>query len=78
MPVIFNFKFDLLINEIDKRLFSSLQTVELVIPYEKGGDLSFICENGKVEKMDYLNEGTYVKVEVDNKLLNRVEKYIKN
>ena len=64
-----------LIDEIKKAVFGDFIITELMIPYENGSISSYLCEKCKVLEMDYRNEGTYFKVELEVPDYNRLEKW---
>ena len=52
---------DSLAEAVKKALFSDMVSASLLIPYDKGGIVSYLCENGQIESMDYSQEGTLLK-----------------
>lgn len=66
---------DLLIEEIEKNIFSDRVNGEFLIPYNRGDVLSFICEKAIVNFMEHGAEGTIVKAEIAETDYNRVKKY---
>lgn len=54
--------FDLLTEEIKKRLFADQLLVSLLIPYDQGGLSSYLCQKAKPEKMEYRDNGTYFEI----------------
>ena len=52
---------DSLAEAVKKALFSDMVSAALFIPYDKGGIVSYLCENGQIESMDYKEEGTLLK-----------------
>jgi GTP-binding protein HflX len=67
---------DTLIEMIKKKVFSDLITANMLIPYTEGSILSNICEKHTVIETEYLEEGTMIKVEIDDKDYNRYIKYV--
>ena len=49
---------DSLAEAVKKALFADMVSASLLIPYDKGGIVSYLCENGQIESMDYKPEGT--------------------
>lgn len=49
---------DGLIDAVRSALFGGMVKASLLIPYDKGNIVSYLCENGQVDKMDYKPEGT--------------------
>ena len=43
---------DSLAEAVKKALFSDMVNASLLIPYDKGGIVSYLCENGQIESMD--------------------------
>lgn len=63
------------VEAVEESLNALLTPIELVIPYSNGQDLSIIHEQGVVETIDYLPEGTYVLGRVPPAVANRLQKY---
>lgn len=51
---------DKLIDAINTKLFGSMVSAALLIPYNKGNIVSYLCENAQVDSMDYEAEGTLI------------------
>ncbi|MBQ3466547.1 MAG: GTPase HflX [Firmicutes bacterium] len=49
---------DALADAIRKAIFSDMVSVSLLIPYDKGSIVSYLCENGQIDSMDYKENGT--------------------
>ena len=47
-----------LADAIRKAIFSDMVGASLLIPYDKGSIVSYLCENGQVDSMDYKENGT--------------------
>lgn len=47
-----------LVRAIQNALFDGLVKAALLIPYDKGSIVSYLCENGQVDQIDYKPEGT--------------------
>ncbi len=64
-----------LLSEIEKCL--ALQTVELelLIPFNRGGDLNFIRTNGKILSEEFTPEGTKIKVILSTSLAENFKKF---
>ena len=52
---------DDLAGALRKALFADMVEASLLIPYDKGGIVSYLCENGQVDAIDYRPEGTLLK-----------------
>ncbi len=65
-----------LIQIISDRLFSDMKVVELSIPYGRGDLVSFVLGKAKPEKVEYREDCTYIKVELDGADRGRLSEYI--
>ena len=63
------------VEAVEDALNSMLTSIELVIPYSNGQDLSVIHEQGVVETIEYQEKGTYVLGRVPQATANRFQKY---
>lgn len=54
-----------LLEEIQRLLFADRKYAELLLPYERGDVISYLCEKADVQNIQYLEEGTLVKVNLD-------------
>ena len=54
-----------LLEEVQRLLFADRKYAELLLPYDKGDIISYLCEKAEVKGMEYLEEGTLVKVNLD-------------
>jgi len=68
--------FDQLIQMIKDRLYSDLETVELLIPYDRGDLVSFVMEKAVPDLTDYRENGTYMKVQLGSADRGRLAAYI--
>ena len=66
---------DQLMDKIRQSIFSDRVTAELLIPYSRGEVSSYLCEKAVVMEMDYREDGTYFKVELNQADYNRLKKY---
>jgi len=64
-----------LMEMIKERIFASSVTAELLIPYSRGDISSYLCEKAVVHEMDYREDGTYFRVELNEADYNRLKKY---
>lgn len=69
--------FDQLLEHIKKHVFNSMVRATFLVPYSDGKTTSYLCENYKVERMDYLEEGTLIELEVQEKDYNRLSQYLR-
>jgi GTP-binding protein HflX len=58
-----------------KALQGLLKDIEVVIPYSKGEDVNAINEVGVVDKVDYRENGTYIRGKVPPALFNSLAKW---
>lgn len=68
--------FDVLFNEIKKRIFSDVEVVELLIPYDRGDAVSAIMQVAKPSVTEYRENGTYLKVELNSETRGRWQSFI--
>lgn len=54
-----------LLEEVQRLLFTDRKYAELLLPYERGDVISYLCEKADVQNIQYLEEGTLVKVNLD-------------
>lgn len=66
---------DGLLKLVKSKIFDDLIKVNLLIPYEKGSLANFLCENAKVNSMDYVENGIAMDVEIKEKDLLKVKEY---
>ena len=66
---------DRLANAVKKALFADMIKAELLIPYDKGNIVSYLCENGQIDGMDYKQEGTLLKGSFKEADFNRYKQY---
>lgn len=69
------YNMDILIDMIKSRIFAGNIVGELLIPYDRGDIVSYVCEKGSVSNMEYKENGTLIKVELSEADYNRVKKY---
>ncbi len=65
----------LLKEKIGKKLFESKIDVKLLIPYDRGDIVSYLCDKCKVEQMDYEENGTVVTASLEIDDYRRLSKY---
>lgn len=49
---------DTLVEKIKTSIFGNMIDSALLIPYDKGNIVSYLCDNAKIDKMDYKENGT--------------------
>lgn len=65
----------LLKEKIGKKLFESKIDIKLLIPYDRGDIVSYLCDKCKVEQMDYEENGTVVTASLEIDDYRRLSKY---
>ncbi|MPQ43019.1 GTPase HflX [Clostridium tarantellae] len=66
---------DLLLKEISIELPYTLETKEYLIPYTNQQTVAFLHRNGKVLEEEYREDGTYIKADVDEEILNKCKEF---
>lgn len=66
---------DKILKLIAKELPYTLKTIEYLIPYSNQQTVAFLHRNAKVLEEDYRDEGTYVKADVDDEVLNKCKEF---
>lgn len=72
------FNMDLLINVIKEKIKKTTYIRELLIPYSDGKQLNFLLENATIFTKQYTDNGTLIKVELDEYLFKLYKHYEKN
>lgn len=65
------------IDFISKELYKGFEEIELLIPYTEGDLVAYLNENTNIIHQDYSNEGTLIKVELDQTQKAQYFNYIK-
>lgn len=65
-----------LVDEIKNAIFTGHKRVQLILPYEKGAIVSDLMERCTVYKSEYLAEGTWMDVDLEEKDLSRYIMYL--
>lgn len=60
---------------IRNALFGGMVKASLLIPYDKGNIVSYLCENGQIDNMDYKPEGTLLTGSFKEEDLGRYREY---
>lgn len=68
---------DVLLNEIIGLLPDNYGTYELLIPYSDQKSVNMIHESGNVIEEEYREDGTFMKAQIPDSLISRIENYIK-
>ena len=64
-----------LADAVKRALFADMIKAEMLIPYDKGGIVSYLCENGQIDGMDYREEGTLLRGSFKEADYNRYKQY---
>lgn len=64
-----------LTDAIRNALFGGMVKASLLIPYDKGNIVSYLCENGQIDNMDYKPEGTLLTGSFKEEDLGRYREY---
>lgn len=71
-----NINLDLLLEEVTSQLPYTLKKAEYVIPYSEQSLVSYLHRNAKVEKEEYLEEGTSITAMVDDEVYNKCMEFM--
>ncbi|MBK5253660.1 MAG: GTPase HflX [Peptostreptococcaceae bacterium] len=66
---------DLLKEKIGDQLFNNKIDVKLLIPYDRGDIVSYLCDKCNVEEMDYKEDGTIITTSLEIDDYRRLSKY---
>lgn len=66
-----------LLNQIEKKLYESYQTITVLLPYPEGQLISLFHEDGLVDKVQHLQSGVKISGKIPGRLLSRYLKFIK-
>lgn len=67
---------DALLKKICEKVPNKLKRIRYIIPYTEQGLVAFLHENAIVKSEEYLEEGTSICADVDEKIYSRYEKYM--
>lgn len=67
---------DLLLKQILNVLPCKLKNVEYLIPYSDQSMAAFLHRNSKINKEEYVDNGTYIDALVDDEVYNKCQKYM--
>lgn len=67
---------DDLVEKVKNFIYKNSKVVELLLPYHAGTITSYLMDNKKVEEVDYLEEGTYIRVLLNEEDINKYKNYI--
>lgn len=71
------FNIDVLIDRIKTEVFKDMVMGTFLIPYSDGATVSYLCSKYKVEKLEYLESGTLLELELEEKDYNRYQQYLR-
>ena len=60
---------------VRRALFSGMISASLLVPYDKGSIVSYLCENGQIDSIDYKEDGTLLKGSFREEDFNRYREY---
>lgn len=64
-----------LVTMIKEKVFKNYETVELLIPFDKGDVVSYLNDNSNILNTDYKSDGTMITAELNETEIKRFEKY---
>lgn len=64
-----------LVTMIKEKVFKNYETVELLIPFDKGDVVSYLNDNSNILNTDYKSDGTMITAELNETEVKRFEKY---
>ena len=67
---------DMLMQEIEKTVFSDVKIVTLLLPYDKPKEYSYLKEKANILEEAYEARGILVKAEVGKEMMDRIREYI--
>lgn len=67
--------YDALIEKIKENIFTGMSHVELLIPYNRGDLVSYLCEKAQPQQMEHREDGTFVSVTLNEADQNRFKEY---
>lgn len=72
----YDINIDMLEEKICDVIFSNMRKASLLIPYDKGGISSYLCDKCSVVAMEYKDDGTYFEVELNPADYSRLAEYM--
>lgn len=69
---------DQLVERIKEKLFSDRILVSMLVPYDRGDISSYLCDNTRVIRMEYTENGTEFEAEISNKDYGRLKQFVIN
>lgn len=68
---------DALIERIKSEVFKDMVVGTFLIPYSDGGATSYLCGKYKVDSLEYLENGTLIQLELEEKDYNKYRQYLR-
>ena len=72
------FNLEELLSLIEENLPYKLKKCEYLIPYDRSDLASYLHRNGRILEEEYRDNGTYMKVEVDDEVYNKSNEFVTN
>lgn len=66
---------DKLLELIEENLPYSMKKISVCVPYDKGDVVSMIHKRSRIIKEEYMEEGTYLEVETDDEIYNKIKQF---
>ncbi|MDD4200956.1 MAG: GTPase HflX [Eubacteriales bacterium] len=66
---------DILVEKIKAVVFADMVQGTLLIPYDRGNIASYLCDNARIDSMDYIENGTLLKGRFKNEDFGRYKQY---
>lgn len=70
--------FDKLVSMVDEKLYGNLKKVSMLFPYTDGSFLNDVINISKVLKIEHIDTGTKIEIEIDPLNLEKYKKYLVN
>jgi GTP-binding protein HflX len=69
---------DQLVERIKEKLFSDRILVSMLVPYDRGDISAYLCDNTRVIRMEYTENGTEFEAEISSKDYGRLKQFVIN
>ena len=70
------YNMDQLIERVRKIVFSDIVRVKMLLPFSEGQVYSYLCDKHNVISTEYIEEGTLIEVEIDQRDLGRYQSFV--
>jgi len=67
---------DRLMQEIDRMVFTGVEVVTLLLPYDKPKEYSYLKERANILEETYKDNGIFIKAEVEKEIMDRIKEFI--